>query len=75
MGMANRMEKVEKMRFWEAMRELEAGKKVRGVVWPKEAWISNTGEGHSIPSLDMNCLLFCDWEFYEESKYQVYFPL
>lgn len=57
------------MKFWEAMKALEEGKKVRMLSWPSTSYISNTENTTGL----QGCLLISNgwnkiWEIYEEPQ-------
>jgi hypothetical protein len=54
------------MKFWEAMYELEQGKKVRCKNWPK-SWYANR-QGCVVEGLECNIYLDREWELYEEHE-------
>lgn len=62
------------MKFWEAAKLYDDGKKIRGTWWHPEAWISLSGEGGNIPSLHFSCLISQEWELFEEPQKLVSFP-
>ena len=56
------------MKFSEAMKALEEGKKVRLPIWPKEDYLDNSLMGGNIEHMSIPwpyCLRY-DWELYEE---------
>lgn len=63
------------MKFWEAMKLLEEGKKVRSTIWNKNIYIWKNEEGdyvneenellgHCIKVYDMNI----EWEIYDDGE-------
>ncbi len=53
------------MKFWEAMKALEEGKKIRCKEWPSNVWDSKYGtNGSHLLSLDVYSSH--EWELYEE---------
>jgi hypothetical protein len=54
------------MKFWEGMKALDEGKKVRGIEWPVKEWISASDESDALPSLHLSSLRQMEWELYEE---------
>lgn len=57
------------MKFWEAMRELEAGKSVRLKEWPSTAYWSFKQSGQLwMGIVDLFILASKEWELYEEPQ-------
>jgi hypothetical protein len=56
------------MRFSEAMKALEEGKKVRACSWPVAEWLSNADESDALPCLHLSSLWCCEWELYQEPE-------
>ncbi len=60
------------VKFWEAMKALEEGNKVRACAWAHQDWIDIGGfsRGYPLDDLDFkSCLMdFPNWELYEESQ-------
>ena len=58
------------MKFWEAMKALEAGKMVRRVCWPKDHWVNSRidSDGHPICSTNLAIGIHAEWELYQEPE-------
>ena len=54
------------MKFWEALRDLENGKKIRKKDWPKSEWIDNTPSSNCY--LDLSDSLAGQWEIYIDTS-------
>ena len=52
------------MKFWEAMRELEAGKKIRAVRWPESQFMDLSTESLICPETSVKF----DWELYGDRE-------
>lgn len=55
------------MKFWEAMKALEEGKKVRASNWEKEVWIDKDSDQTGLPMI-LNLFALHEWELYEEPE-------
>lgn len=62
--------KGEVVKFWQAMKELEEGKKVRCKDWASDTWIDRKGDDsrEEKPSLYWTQCVNKEWELYEEPK-------
>jgi len=57
------------MKFWEAVKALQEGKKVRGVQWTVGLYINTISysDGDSVDFLSLREALGIEWELYEEA--------
>lgn len=59
------------MKFWEAMRELQEGKKVRNKDWAEEQYIYLTADNEIFDEQDIECcfnFIGSEWEIYDDRK-------
>lgn len=56
------------MKFWQAMKALEEGKKVRAKWWPREFSLGKNGYHMELSLMKVIKNTPCEWELYEESQ-------